>query len=395
VNIDPYLIQTTLWIVGALCVVVMIYAAFPNLFRKKDSIDVTPIAKHPAVYTAVAVIVQLIGVSILSTLAYAVCIWQPMPFWVEALIVISFGVLGWSKLLFDTPGMETPLYAYWFVTNEPLHAMVVGKLITTHQPRADTTTVDVDNPLKSFDSSSLREIGPGWHGIMPWERKVRCFSLKVKILIGNGFEEGEEPLVAKTKNNIPLEIAWLAPLTAMQGYLTNAAQYTDEGQIREFRAVFVTFLLGFVNHYTDTEIFAMMETEEAKKLEAAFKTVLGGKDVATKFEKFRGIYSGDPQFNGIRYQKGYLDAQQAAAKAEKVREAREIMTRGMSDAQKNSMNQDFLMMLATSLAGALGNIDPLVVVGGGMNGVDSSALLGMLKQQREGGGKGKDKQKSK
>jgi len=369
----------------------LVFALFPKFFEKKHT-GHQSILKHQATWTLVSLSVQLVGVAVFTVIAYALCVWLPVSSFTQGFLAVLAGVLAWSKLLFKTPGLKIPMYAYFFVTNQPLHARVVGKLLTVHQARSEKIVVGPDNPLRSFDSSSLREIGPGTHGILPWERTVRVITLKAQIVIGNGFDENEKPLVVQTKNKVPLEMAWLTRLSALQGWLVNLVQYTDKGQIKEFGAVFRTFLIGWASQYTDDEIFAFMKSDKAGALENAFKQLLGGKGGLHQFEKDRGMFSGDPQFNGVRYQAGYLEAQQALAKADMVSKARAKLVEGLTPKERAGLSPDMVLLMATQMAGALGNIEPFLIIGGGISGCDPSLLASALaegrKDKKGGGDKG-------
>jgi len=379
--------QTQIQILSGMLVLLIIvmsvltWLALKKPAKKKAPIASTKYIRYTGVYTALAIAVQLLGIALAVFIAFAfICEWLPVAPWVKISSSLAIGIIGWSKMLFDTPKLKHSLYSYWFVYNPPLIACVVGQALSD-----DRRLEELSGPLGTCDVSTLREIGPGWHGKLPTEAIYKHVSLSAYILIGNSIEKDGTPLVLTSSDGIPIACGWLARLTALRGYLVHTVLYSYESQIQEFRAKFVRFLLGWATTKKAAVIYSMMEEKNTAELEEQFKLVLGGKDAIHPFEAERGMFSGDPEFNGLTYEKKYQDALQAKMLAARADEASAVLYRSHQDAGTASrLDPNLVMLTGASMAGI--EVAEPIVITGNTGEIDPATIAAArdLKKQKKG-----------
>ncbi len=334
-----------------------------------------------AAITSLANLVQALGVILCSSIVYGL-----IGVWIQILVGVSWhwtmggslaiGLMIWAGVLFRTPMLE-----WWFIDIKPLHAVVLGQQINH-----DTIPADVSKRTRTTTSPlpSLREIGSGWHGKLPWEVLADDpISLKTDLLIGNSKESGGL-LEVYTKDDRILHYDWQTRLTPLRGYLVNFIRFTDNAQIAYFRTKFSQFLIS----YSKTQNADDLMSEAGKKrLIEEFKKVFGGPDEVVDIEMERGIFTGDPEIRRIEFTGSYLKALQSKATLARIGEGIEGLITPFRDPNTKQLdpklNPNLAMVLATSAANALEGTTPIIAVG--MEGVDPKTLaatMGITRQPR-------------
>ncbi len=284
---------------------------------------------------------------------------------------VIVGIIAWSLILFKTPVWDWCFIntkANWVVimANQTTYDVVPSKL-------ADRTDVE------SFPLRSMREVGPGIRGKLPWEVRSAELNLESEIVIGN--KSSGSPLKCVTGNEIEVFVVWQVILTPLRGYLVNFIRQDETAVKAYFSGQFEQAILTWVKGQDEGGIAGKLSD-----LRLAFEHVFGGPNEVHPQERKNGTFTGDPQINSYARNAEFQQAAQAGQVAQRL----QVVVQTVNAAFGEGVKPDPNVVLAAA-AGLTGKPLEGVLIIPGLTGKDpkSIAALAMAAQNKQTQNKGK------
>ena len=270
----------------------------------------------------------MIGVQIIMILVLAIIITLLTR---NVILSTLTAIIVWALVLY-----KTPVFEWCFIIVKPNWSVILG-----NQTTYDVIDPDRNKRIEMNNLKSLREVGPGIRGKLPWETAFESIDLRSEIIIGNS--DSNKPLECYTEDGIQLDITWQVVLTPLRGYLTNLVRKNEDAVKAYFSGQFEQAILGWVRKNKEETVFALL-----KNLEEEFKNVFGGPNVVSDTEADYGIFTNTPQIIRVTRSKRY----QQAAEAVMVSSNMATIIGQLKDELGDGIDKN--MLLAT-VAGLTGN----------------------------------------
>jgi hypothetical protein len=222
----------------------------------------------------------------------------------------------WALVLYNTP-----VFNWCFVIVKPNWAIILG-----NQAVYDSIEDDPNERIKMSDLRSLREVGPGIRGKLPWEVPFESVDLRSEVIIGNV----DRLFECYTIDQIGLEITWQMVLTPMRGCLTNLVRKNEDAVRAYFTGAFEQALMGWVRKKTEKEVFELLHG-----LKGEIENLFGGQETVTDEEMDYGISTNTPQITRITRSKKYQQAAEGTAVAEHMGKIINSLKKELTEADPN------------------------------------------------------------
>ncbi|MFA6459381.1 MAG: SPFH domain-containing protein [Candidatus Paceibacterota bacterium] len=218
----------------------------------------------------------------------------------------------WAFVFFLYPGPKWPIHKYFFRKSPKNSALViVNDWSTFEKPKTD-----VDR-TKLQPTSSMRETGPGWQGLIPIIEEVGWTIDLGKQIVLN------EPITAYTKDKVKVTVRWQVIITPLRGYLVNLVRHDDETIEKYFMGRCRSKIIQMISNEYSREILDVDGkkvlhrgfNEKIDDLKDKFKDLFDGPDAVSKDEKEFGVYTNDPQITEILRSDTVQDAVEATENA--------------------------------------------------------------------------------
>ncbi|MCX6719395.1 MAG: hypothetical protein NTZ38_03420 [Candidatus Taylorbacteria bacterium] len=268
------------------------------------------------------------------------------------------GILIWSAILF-----KTKVFDYCFYNVQPNWSIISG-----NQLKYDEIPPDVDKRTLMFNLASIREVGPGIRGKLPWEVPFESIDHQSEIVIGKN-----EPLQCYTKDNIALQIEWQCILTPLRGCLVNMARKSEDASVAFFRGQFEQFIIGWVKKRDEKDIFAALDD-----LKTAFINVFDGPKKAHEKEIEYATFTNTPQITSVNRSARY----QSAAEGEAIGLRMAGVAKGIIDSFPADKKPDANIILATAAATVGTEVKGTLIIPG-ISGGESGTLMAAIAKLTE------------
>ena len=293
-------------------------------------------AKNLTITLGVIALQVVVGI-VLGTLLMVICKkieFTGMPNFLAYLI----GLATWAMVLFGTN-----TYKLFFIIIEPNWAAVLrNQRMSDVIPVSGSTGTDTggrDPRTTLQDLKSLREIGSGISGKLPWEVPVATINTRSEVIIGT--TDGK-PFKCVTGDGAEVDVRWQVILTPLRGCLKKLVRKGETATQAFFKGRCEQIIRSWVAKIDEAEI--RTKDEEFKKYfeEQSFE----GENKISAEEAENGVFTNSPQILGFdrsaEFQKAKEAEVVAGSVAETIRKLKEIL--GEAD-------PNLLLITATTLTG--------------------------------------------
>lgn len=236
-----------------------------------------------------------LAVAVLEIIVIGLAIgWIGTMFFDAGFITYMIGMMIWIAIV-----GYTPLVNSFFIVVPRNAGAVISNVFRTYETYSDDKLLTRLQPTKA-----LREVGPGLHGLLLWEKVGWVLNLGKQVVI-------DKPVTTYSRDHIELTIDWQVILTPLQGYLINLVRHEEDTVKRYFEGRFRSKLIDVVSKQYAQDVLdedgvtvlkhsIFEQTEDLNELKEGFKNFFGGTEGLHDDEKQFGTFTNEPQLISIR-----------------------------------------------------------------------------------------------